>query len=1416
MASSCYVMNEEGFPVRYSYWYHSNYRFVDSLGNLHSFLGLEISTVQEACGSLATTVSRTASDGSGYTLTLTNYPGSGIGYTVTSPDGTKLGFTDSSATDRNGNRISYTGDAFGNGTYKDTLNTTALTVATTSSAGAKTVTYSYPGPDGNPASYVATYSAKNVLTAFNCTGVNEYSAQNVLFIDALNLPDGSSYQFTYEKTNPGAATITGRLASVKLPTGGVVAYEYTGSNKGISCTDGTTNGLDRSLDAAKWVYTRNGTATNVTDPESNLTTVTFTDGLETNRSISGGGGVLRSIQTCYNGNCSTTPSFPINQIDVFTTLPSDSGGKVSRSITKYNTMGLPTEISEYDFGTEGSTVAGPLLRRRTISYSGSTNHPWVIATYDGSGTLKAKVTYTYDEGSVTPTTVLMHTSVTGPRWNPTTVSSYVDSGRSLTRTFDYYDTGVVKTATDANGATTTYTYGDCNGAFATKVDSFLSGLSQSYTWNCNGGVIASAKDPNNAETTYAYDSMFRPASSTDPATVQTIYSYDINPTQSTVQSALTFNAGQSTVKSLQASDRFGRVQLTQVGELPTGYSLVETDYDSFGLPVRVTLPFSASSLATSATAPGTSTTYDALGRVRTITDSGGGSTTTSYTLNAALSTVGPAPSNEKTKARQNEYDALGRLTSVCEITSGQYSGACGQAVAQTGYLTQYTYDVLGNITQVKQNAQPGGTVQTRTYVYDGLGRLTSETNPEQTKATVYVYDSVSDGTCNSSSAGDLVKTVDAMDNVTCYSYDALHRVTAVTYSGPYAPRTPNKTFVYDAAIVNGVAMNNAKGRLAEAYTGGSSAKITDTGFSYTVRGEVSDVYQKTPNSSGFYHVSASNWEHGIVRQLSGLPGLPTITYGLDSEGRVNGVTSSSGQNPVTNVIYNIAGAPSTVTFGSGDVDTFSYDPNTNRPTKFQYSINGQLVQRTLAWNPNGTLESQAVVDPFNSLINGKSCSYSYDDLSRVSGVNCGSLWQQTFGFDPFGNLSKSGSISFLPTLPSTSNRINGVGVSYDSSGNVTNDNVRTYEWTADGKEASVDGVNVTYDALGRTVEIGGNTQIVYGPDGSKLAVMNGQTLKTGFIALPGGATAVYNSSGLAYFRHSDWLGSSQFASTAAAPTTMHSSKLFAPYGEPIGEAGAVDRSFALHDQDTVQGIHDAPFRRYNPVHGRWLSPDPGGLATVDPANPQTWNGYAYTANNPVNAVDPSGLEFIWISNCLYHYEYGIVYDSDPSVIGLVNARLIYCDYSGNHRNTPYLDPIAGPASNWPATHSASGGNGSKQPANTGTISATHGYEGSKKQLCDQQSNKAFVEEILPGGSVLLGGNYRPTNVMKETAKEGGEVLVDLGAESNTFMRLLKSKWGVPASLTSRVLTTVGYVFTAIDVLKATKAMQKEYKQCMEW
>jgi RHS repeat-associated protein len=548
-------------------------------------------------------------------------------------------------------------------------------------------------------------------------------------------------------------------------------------------------------------------------------------------------------------------------------------------------------------------------------------------------------------------------------------------------------------------------------------------------------------------------------------------------------------------------------------------------------------------------------------------------------------------------------------------------------------LTTYVYNALGNVTSITTVTSVGN--QTRTFVYDGLGRLTSETYPES-GTTTYAYDSATG--CAGSSSGDRIKRTDAVGNVACYAYDLQHRKTSITYSGPYASRTPNRYFVYDAATVNGVTMANAAGRLAEAYTcttcTPTPTKITDVGFSYTVRGEVADTYQSSPHSSGYYHVSATYWAHGKVQTLSGVPGVPAITYGVDNMGRSTTASASSGQNPVTSLSYNTMNQVTGITFGSGDSDSYSYDASTGHMTGFSFNVNGQSLTATIQWFNNGTVQTFSTTDPFNTSNNG-TCSFAYDDMVRVSSANCAptggpAYWSQIFSFDPFGNISKSGSVAFQPTYSTATNRISslpGASVSYDANGNLLNDGTYTYDWTAFGKASTVNGIAITYDALGRDVEhnnAGSYTQIVYDTARRKIATMSGQTLQKGFVGLPTGATAVYQPTGLTWYRHADNLGSSRLATT---PTrAVAADRAYAPYGEAFNETGVQDRSFAGHDEDTVSALYDAPARLYSPTQGRWLAADPSGLNAIKNYYPQTLDRYSYVLNNPLQWTDPNGLD----------------------------------------------------------------------------------------------------------------------------------------------------------------------------------------------
>ena len=1195
------------------------------------------------------------------------------------------------------------------------------------------------------ACYAMSFVAYTVATNF-ATGTNEYGAHAINLVDKITLPDGSFYQFAYEATpstpSSGACTplsgtyqancVTARLASVTLPTGGQIKYTYSGgagtNNSGIF-SDGSTATLQRQTPDGTWTYARtqvSGTEwqTLVTDPSSaqNQTLIYFqkdsatspvtNNFYETRRQVYQGSTsdtLLRQWTTCYNGNASTctltTPvSSPITQRNV-TDQYGTSGLQCQHSYF-YNTIGGLSEQDDYDYGPSGQ--GGSLLRKLLITYAPLGNNitafKQTITICNGTGsssgcfgpsggiggmgigTVASKTTYNYDEGTVTapanqPTP--QHTSVTGSRGNLTSIN-YPVSG--LTSHFTYYDTGNLNVATDVNGGATTYTYGalsaTCGNSFPTGITEAISTLTQSYVWNCTGGVMTSLTDENSqvSSTTYNDPYFWRPNGVTDQLSNQTSIGYSMSAGNEVgFYTSLLFNSNNSVANTGYGHDGLGRlVQISDIqSPTATTWDQAVQSYDSNGRLGRIYMPCTTTGPWTCNT-PYTSYSYDALNRPLVITDGGGGTITYSYPQNDVLVTVGPPPTGENTKQRQLEYDALGRLTSVCEITTATGSGTCGQSVSQTGYWTKYTYDALGNLLNVTQNAQ-SGSQQTRTYAYDAMSRLTSEANPES-GTTTYFYDS--DGTCGTFS-GNLVRRVDANGNVTCYHYDQLRRATSITYpSGPNAAATSPKTFLYDTTSFSCPTGANVKARLAEAYTGPSAAKITDLAYCYSPRAEVTDIYTATQSFGGYNHITKSYWANGVLKLLSGVPGLPTIYYGatdgsgLDGEGRITKVIAASGPNPINCstppcVSYNSAGQVTNLIFGSGDSDSYSYDPNTGRMNQYQFTVNGQSAVGTPSWNANGTLASLNVTDPFNSLAT-QNCTYAHDDLSRLGSVNCPNAWSQTFTYDPFGNITKTGSYWWPPSgsgYSAATNRYTLPGAQYDNNGNLLNDTFHTYQWDAEGKIVAVDvgGSNytdyLTYDAFENMAEYKQTypngppwlAQQVFGVLGSAGTPLGYTTSSGGTnfeLPLVGGAKMA-GWSGTTVYGHADWLGGIRLDSTPSR--TVTSDVVFAPFGEVYNSPTTYWWEFAGLAQRLTNDVWTADARQYHAKQGRWLSPDPAGLAAVAPSNPQSWNRYSYVLNNPLSWVDPSGMYTVCVGGYTYDkvdfYVDGQYQGSDYTFIG---------------------------------------------------------------------------------------------------------------------------------------------------------------------
>ena len=408
-------------------------------------------------------------------------------------------------------------------------------------------------------------------------------------------------------------------------------------------------------------------------------------------------------------------------------------------------------------------------------------------------------------------------------------------------------------------------------------------------------------------------------------------------------------------------------------------------------------------------------------------------------------------------------------------------------------------------------------------------------------------------------------------------------------------------------------------------------------------------------------VPASYFANGAISTLGAVT-PPAVTYSLDGEGRPatandgtlngNDLAYASYGLTQTTVGLNTTSPPNSC--GSCDTDTFDFDPNTGQIQSYTYVVGGSVAQTAnYSWNANGALNQvNTTVDTFDSP-KQQTCNYQHDALGRLSNVNCssssGANWAQSFSYDAWGNITKSlpsgvtsgESLIFNPGY-NGANRMN--DATYDADGNMIKDpDTASYTWDAEGRMTGDDSTTVTYDALGRTIEIcngpdgSGCLGVVYSPTGGKLALVNssGNIVKA-WVPLPGGETAVYNSnnSAPAYYEHPDDLGTAQLAST---PGQQIWSDIFtAPFGETAfgktGVGSSVDVNFTGMTADTDSSLRDFPLRRYSPGQGRWLSPDPAGLAVADPSNPQSWNRYAYVLNQPLEFFDPTGADYCTDAN----------------------------------------------------------------------------------------------------------------------------------------------------------------------------------------
>lgn len=916
---------------------------------------------------------------------------------------------------------------------------------------------------------------------------------------------------------------------------------------------------------------------------------------------------------------------------------------------------------EYDYG---NGAPGSLLRTTTNTYLALNNSNYLSAnllnlpssvqvTGAGPGSL---TNYSYDQSNGSPQ---------GVHGNLTSTSRWLNTTNTYLTTSNVYNSnGLVTSTVDPKGNTTTYGYtSPCYaGSGPTSVTNAL-GQTTNHCYDADTGLLTSTTDSNSQTTTYAYDEMLRTTQITYPkqtlADGQSLYGVTTftypNPTE--VQISELMDDQSHYRNSTLLVDGVGREirQAVTNGET-TPYDEVDTCYDgngrvSFkGSPFQDTGPFTTSRNCGSSEA-GDTFAYDGLDRTTSVTHSDGSSLLTSYTGRAT--NVQDEGNGTQPVQRVSQVDGLGRLASVCEVTSTTLSvgisgsttpAACGQDIAATGFFTSYAYDTLNDLTSVTQ-----GPLNGRSFVYDSLSRLTSATNPES-GTTNYTYDA----------DGNVLTKEDARDTTITYAYDALNRLTGKAYSDT----TPAVTYNYDQTSAMGITLTNTKGRLSSESTAGSNP--TGSVFSYDPMGRVLNNSQCTPqNCSGTPFSLAYTYDllGDITSSTNGAGVTLTNSYNLGA--RLTSVSSSlSGSNQPGTLFgyqniahYNAAGSILSVTLGNAVNETRAYDARLRLCSIIDGSVYTLSIPSTASVScPSGSVNGYAPdgdILAANDSVNGN-WTYSYDPLNRLIGSsqNSGTA-TYSYAYDRFGNrwqqnvTNGSGSSSSLGF--NANNQITGVtGVTYDAAGDTTDDGVTTYTFDAEGRiVTAANNWNGTstyiYDAAGQRIRkvtvAGGTVDFVYDLAGHEIAQFNTSGVWTrGEVYAGGRHVATYSggTGGTTYFIHADWLGTERVRSNSSGSSYETCTSL--PFGDGLSctTADVSPMHFSGKERDTetastpggANGLDNFGARYDSSSMGRFITPDwSASIQNVPYAkfdDPQSLDLYAYARNNPITLLDPDG------------------------------------------------------------------------------------------------------------------------------------------------------------------------------------------------